>query len=111
MSYSTLESPASRRELDRIFARQQGVESAIPHAEESLCGDLDELGNWLAWQAGTPRQPSKYFGPISAQELVLVLLKPSATLEQVAAASQELRSRYLAARKQAVQRIAEEMSE
>lgn len=73
-------------------------ETLLEMAQEKVLENADLFSEWFYAETMEPteRRPSSYFASISTRSLVAeVLMKPKASQEQIVAAWQEVRRRYL----------------
>jgi hypothetical protein len=78
-------------------------------AEDAACQDFAAIVEWLQCDHGE-RQTSAYFGPISTEEIVLLMLGGRINAEQALACCRELRRRFIAENEDFIDDKAKEMA-
>lgn len=84
----------SYRKYERQRERAaEAFERALIYVQEELCKDPEWVCEFIA--ESNEREPSAYFGSISVQEMVTLMVGGQATPEQLVAIASELRERFI----------------
>lgn len=70
----------------------------------------ERMGGWIE-SASTEREPSKYFGPISTEEVASILFGTAANQEQREQAAILLRNRFVSEHMKEIQQVVAESAE
>lgn len=96
MNTSTIwDRPVTDAELDRFYGNAL-TQTAIEIGQDRVTNDASLFAEFVQESLGEAREPSKAFGPITTDELIIVLMSRVANDRTLADAARELRGRFLA---------------